>query len=72
MSEFPLENPPQSHDENSPDVDNDAEHKRWASEPNSPGDRIAYLRDKIEKLGNEFSAKRISQAQYNAIYSHYV
>ena len=48
-----------------------AQYRRWATEPNSPGDRIAHIRSKMEEVANEYANSTISRAQFNAIYSHY-
>ncbi len=50
---------------------NSEDEKHWATEPNSPGERIAYIRDKMEQVANEYAEKRLSRAQFNAIYTHY-
>lgn len=45
--------------------------RRWATEPESPTDRLVYIRDKMEKVALEFANREISRAQFNAIYAHY-
>lgn len=62
---------PQRNSDNPPDMGDPAQHRRWSTEPNSPGDRMAYIRAKMEEVANEYANNRISRAQFNAIYSHY-
>ncbi len=45
--------------------------KQWASEPASPQERLALLREKMETVANEYARREISRAQFNAIYGHY-
>ncbi|MEL6149618.1 MAG: hypothetical protein AAFU54_11320 [Chloroflexota bacterium] len=48
-----------------------ARARRWATEPNSPRERLQHLRDKMEQVANEYANREISRAQFNAIHSHY-
>lgn len=43
----------------------------WATEPTSPSERLAVIRDKMERVANEYAKREISRAQFNAIYAHY-
>lgn len=45
--------------------------KRYASEPESPSEKLAALREKIKAVVDEFNNRQISRAQFNAIYAHY-
>ncbi len=62
---------PQRNTDNLPEAGNPNQHPRWSTEPSSPGDRIAYIRAKMEEVANEYANNEISRAQFNAIYSHY-
>lgn len=48
-----------------------AASERWATEPNSPSERLRVIRDKMESVANEYAERKISRAQFNAIYAHY-
>jgi hypothetical protein len=62
---------PQQDYDNAEEMGDPSQHRRWATEPNSPGDRIAYIRNKMEEVSNEYANNTISRAQFNAIYAHY-
>jgi hypothetical protein len=49
----------------------DDEERRWASEPNSPGERLEIIRQKMREVANEYANQEISRAQFHAIYAHY-
>jgi hypothetical protein len=60
--------------ESQPEFDKDPTgelSRRWATEPNTPSERMVYLREKMEEVANEYADDRISRAQFNAIYAHY-
>lgn len=54
-----------------PNVPAEEAEPRWASEPNSPSEKLADIRRKMERTANEFADRSLNRAQFNAIYSHY-
>ncbi len=45
--------------------------ERFDTDPRSPQATLEKLRDKMEEVANEYADKKISRAQFNAIYGHY-
>lgn len=45
--------------------------KKWASEPISPSERLSIIREKMERIADEYANRKISRTQFNAIYGHY-
>lgn len=62
-------------DKTTPDTDaqfqEQTQNKQWATEPNSPSERLKDIQAKIERTTSEFANREISRSQFNAIYSHY-
>lgn len=51
--------------------DDGSDGKNWPTEPNTPSERLAIIRQKMEEVANEYAERKISRAQFNAIYAHY-